>query len=321
MAVALRLGPGHVASLVSAFASEFMRELYEKDPETGGRVFAQGGRSGIFLSGELCTRAEVDAQALARRLWAEIGVTEVVPVFPEIESVQRSVAPFVGSCQTEYVSSYVVRRTVSQQAEALDALERVYDALEEKRRTQDEWFWLSPCYELLYNHEQKELRAVFLKTALSEAEDERLKAFFLLFEPELSASWLWREEGLWPKVAASSDVAFACGGITHLPQIGSQSGCILRHPRVFGRYLLDREGRRLLEGDDAEALLLQAVWPTFSSRPQILSARTNRGASKIDDVMLDRLDLLQEIPTDVSVNRLFSGRGLWTRQKSSIPVP
>ncbi|MDQ5919635.1 MAG: S-adenosylmethionine synthetase [Patescibacteria group bacterium] len=319
MPLARFVGPGHPDRLCDRVAIAFVEAYLARDPEARLRVSVTGGRESLFLDGDVVSEADIDVSTEVKRVMAEIDPALAADLFFTCEPVAQDVLPACASFDAVTVCGYATADTPSTLPLAQHIALLVTRCIETYRRTSPEAYGWGPDYEVVVDDTR---RLILLRMdadqAYHSAQSDTVLALIRAHSPELE-DWTVRvlphggeaSMGL-RRRSGRSGLASSLGTYSsHLPANLSGVGYVKDHPLNLGAWLLHQVARTCVRAGYGRGVLVHALWLPGESRPNILSARNEKGESLLSHIEADCLDL-------VKARARLAGSGWLTREWEAV---
>lgn len=297
MPIARLRGPAHPDVLCDTMALALVEAYLLRDPEARTRVSVSAGRESVFVDGDLVTSADFDAAPILKKTMAEVDPLLALEPFITCEAVQPDVLPQAASSDHCVVVGYATAETSDGLPPARSAGRSFSRVLERFRGQEEDGFMLPPDYDILADDARCEL----LLRVMGVPQDHltilqpRVQALLESVLPAWSLRFaaLHGEGGGLRRSSGRSGVASSADDTTsHLPCMASGVGYVIRHPLNLGRWLAHAATRRLVREERGRGVLLILRWEAGDTRPQLVSARNERGADLSAHVHVADFDLL-----------------------------
>lgn len=277
--------PGHPDATCDAVAEAIVDEYVRRDSAARVSLSVAGGRGALFVSGDVKSSADFDVGQVISRALGALGIASGIEPFVSLEHVVgERVALFIqGTESPTVVSGYATDETPDMIPKSCELARRVAQALEEKRTTDENWFWLGADGEVFVS-DHVSIRVEHGTKPISEVRDDiaRLVSGIAERKPvrvnELGAD---ESRGL-------ANVMGASGRETHpygfsLPSSPSGIGLDPARTEKAGTWLV-RQAARDLVRRGARAALVRATYAPGERMPSHVSARDEKGKDVSKDI-------------------------------------
>lgn len=290
--------PGHPDTVCDLVAEAVVDEYVRRDPGTRIRLAVNGGHGALFVSGDVKSKADFDVSALVRRTVASLGVLDELEPFVSIEASDAEDASriVVGQDGPVTVTGYATSETPEFVPATVALARRIAKELDERRRTDQDWFWLGPDGDVTTSAGRTEPDAVFLQIehGSKPLADARTDIQKLVRHIAPGCSVRVNESG--PTDVRGLARRMGGGGRRTSPY-GSAIpfgvgvvGMDLRSPEKAGAWLV-RASARSLVASGAKAALVQATYLPGDRVPSLVVARDERGTDLTAKVPRESLAL------------------------------
>lgn len=290
--------PGHPDAICDLVAEAVVDEYVRRDPETRIRLAVSGGHGALFVSGDVKSRADFDVSSLVRRTVAALGVLDEIEPFVSIEASDAEDASRViaGHDAPVTVTGYATVETPEFVPAPVSFARRIAKGLDERRRTDQEWFWLGPDGVVTVQARGKEADAAFIQIehgtkSIAEAREEMRKLVGNVapgLAVRVNESGPTEARGLARRMGGSGRRTAPYGSA--VPFGDGVIGMDLRSPEKAGAWLV-RAAARSLVSRGANAALVQATYVPGDRVPSAIAARDERGNDLTADIPRESLSL------------------------------
>lgn len=290
--------PGHPDKACDLVAEAIVDEYLKRDPETRIQVHVTGGRGAIFVCGDVRSQADFDVAALVHRTLGSLGMVAEMEPFVALEAVspQQTERMLNGLDLPVTVMGYATDETPEFLPKTLTVALRAAKALEDKRQSDEAWFWVGADgeVEVSASGSEPESMHIVMEHGTFSLADAREQVSSLMggILPELKV----RINELGPQEARSlvnvcgaSGKNFAVYG-HQLPPVDAGIGRDVHHPTKAGAWLARAAARKLVVSG-ASAVLVSAVYMPGEKIPAKISARDGQGKDLSSQVDARELDL------------------------------
>lgn len=276
--------PGHPDHACDLVAEAIVDEYLKRDSETRIRVAVSGGRGALFVSGDVKSMADFDVSGVVNRALGSLGVMAGMEPFISLEPVAPEQANVFqqGIGVPAHVHGYATSETSELVPAPLALARRIAKALDDRRQSDEDWFWLGPDAEVTVLAEQASpLRAVIeIEHGPKDLNDARslvgglVRGIALQLDVKVNDRGPNEMRGIGNMMGASGRTAAPYG--SGLPASPPSIGLDPRHPQKAGAWLCRAAARKLV-ASGANAALVQAVYVPGEDLPYRLVARDERG--------------------------------------------
>ncbi|MFH1253310.1 MAG: methionine adenosyltransferase domain-containing protein [Candidatus Uhrbacteria bacterium] len=136
------LMPGHPDKICDQIAEGIVDEYLRRDPESRLDIKVLGSRGMIMIGGEVNSLADFDVAALAKQIYQEIGYTDDIEVFVNLENSSEEMKKAHGSFDTVVVNGYATRETREFLPLSVVLAQGLVRQLDDLRRLDPAFHWL-----------------------------------------------------------------------------------------------------------------------------------------------------------------------------------
>ncbi|MBD3281608.1 hypothetical protein GF391_02570 [Candidatus Uhrbacteria bacterium] len=131
--------------LCDIVAAGIVDEYQKRDPDSRLDVSVSGGHGALFIAGELQSAADFDVSACVRRILGRYGIAEGLEPFIALEKIPSERLMHAKQADLDPIMACGYATTESESALPLAQYlaNQIAHALEEKRRQDTNWFWMS----------------------------------------------------------------------------------------------------------------------------------------------------------------------------------
>ena len=303
--------PGHPDAACDLVAESIVDEYLHRDPKSRLNISVTGGRGALFVAGDAMSTADFDISQVIQRALGSVGVMAGIEPFVSIEPVvaERATLFGTGTESPVVVFGYATSETPELAPKSLVTAMRIARALEEKRSTDDEWFWLGADGEVFVDGEKTQpVVSIRVEHGSLAIEDVRQRvteiAKGIASDATIRINELGRDEarGLGNVMGASGRETQSYGAL--MPSTPSVIGIDPLQPQKGGAWLARWAARDLVKRG-AKAAMVRLMYLPGDRTPTRMSARDEKG--KDLTVLLDRESL--------SLNRVISE---WMRPQLNV---
>lgn len=297
--------PGHPDVVCDLVAEAIVDEYMRRDPTTRVRLSVIGGRGALFVSGDVMSQADFDVAHIIRRTIGTLGIIAELEPFVALEQViaERATLFWTGIEAPVVVVGYATHETTELIPSPLVSARRIAKLLDERRRSDEHWFWLGGDGEVSVEVGSKRMVSIRVEHGTQTLADVRVKMTELVHSVEPDADVRVNELGADETRGIGN--AMGASGREHapygflLPSGTCGIGQDAAHPEKGGAWLA-RAAARALVTRGAKAALVRALYRPGMREPSIITARDERGTDLSKDIS----------PTNMSLDRV---RDEWWR--------
>ena len=298
MSAATVYGPGHPDQACDLVVASVVEEYLRRDPESRLNIRACGGKGVLFLAGEVSSAADFDLSAIIKQTLASCGVLGTIEPFIAFEPMIAPWAQAVGSREPITVQGYATDETPELLPQAQVIAQTLARALEEKRTTDQDWFWLGADYEVTVTQSAEPKTHVFIRAEHLDTQslEQVRRAILAVCEPfapgaefRINAAGEETQAGLAYRIGSSGRVVFDAR--VALPVSASGVGFSLRHPRNAGAIVCRALARRLVKAGKGKAVAVRATWLPLETQATFVRAWNESGDDLSTEVQADELQL------------------------------
>ncbi len=279
-------------------AESIVDEYLKRDIESRVRVSVVGGRGALFVSGDVKSQADFDVAALVRRVLGSLGVMSEVEPFVSLEPVvpDQASAFLLGSETAVTVVGYATNETVEQSPLPLQLARDIAKALEEKRQTDENWFWLGGDGEVAVTADARSAARVDVYAEHgNRTVDEVRTDIESVIRPltpaaQIIVNAVGQNEirGIGNMMGASGRESAAYGDM--LPYPCRSTGRDIRAPEKAGTWLA-RAAARQLVARGTRAAMVTLLYVPGEDLPVMITARDERGKELSQEIDIQTLSL------------------------------
>jgi S-adenosylmethionine synthetase len=131
--------------LCDIVAAGIVDEYLKRDPDSRINIAVSGGHGALFVAGELQSSADFDVSACVRRILGKYGIPDGLEPFIALEKIpsERIMHARQACIDPTLASGYATCESDSRIPMVQEIANRVAQALEDKRKQDPEWFWMS----------------------------------------------------------------------------------------------------------------------------------------------------------------------------------
>jgi S-adenosylmethionine synthetase len=291
MRLARTCSPGHPDRACDIIAESIIDEYLRRDPLSAIRLQVCGGRGALFVTGVASSSADFDVGAVVSRVAMTLGLRNAIEPFVSIESIPGSFV--IEATRTGHpiaVLGYATRESEERVPLTVALSRRIAKKMEDVRHHDGEWFWLDPAFTVVVEERNNRERVAFVSVAHGEQEIKDVRDRISGLISGIDTSLQIRVNEFGPLRSAGLDLDIGSSGISDeaygsgfpLPSIAI--GCDPSNPRKFGNWLARGLACRVLaREEDANAILVQAIYAPGDKLPSELVVRDERGRMLIQD--------------------------------------
>ncbi|MBM3204896.1 methionine adenosyltransferase [Candidatus Uhrbacteria bacterium] len=281
-------GPGDPDQACDLVAAGLVEEYLKRDPQTRIHVRVVGGHGAIFVCGEVLSTADFDAGAVVRRILAINGTASNMEPFIALDTMSPTTMPEGLSRLVVSASGFATRETPDRFPRAQSVARDIAQALERKRTTDPDWFWLGADYSVSVmkkpEHQNTRtweviVRAQHLETEPLEQVRTRIREVCMArmedVEIKINVGGEEMQGGLAQAVGSSSRI----------------SGLHVRHPLQMGSILCRALARTCVESGLGTSVLVEAVWLPLEHQPSTIRIRNEKGENLLLRITPEALDM------------------------------
>ncbi len=324
---------GHPDKVCDQIADAIVDEYLRRDPMSRVEISVMGSHGMLTIGGCVASEADFDAGELARRVYHEIGYTDDIEPFVNIET-HRSTFASSGTHSTMFVHGYATRETREMLPTPVVFANAIARRLDEYRKNDPRFSWIRPDgkVQLIMNGEHVKALTVLLQH--DESVDHRSVQGSVLehiIEPilgSLNGAFLsvnpvghFREGGLGHDTGASNR---KIGDDTygHLIPFGSAklSGLDPARTERAVAYLARFAAKWIVQKEHVANCLVRVATSLGRAEPVLVEAKTGDGRDVSElvkaefdfrpDAIMERLDLRKPIYRATSTYGQFGKVGL-----------
>ncbi len=279
-------------------AESIVDEYLKRDPESRVRVSVVGGRGALFVSGDVKSQADFDVAALVRRVLGSIGIMGELEPFVSLEPVvpDQASAFSLGPETAVTVLGYATQETIEQSPLPLYVARCIAKSLEEKRQTDERWYWLGGDGEIAVTADARSITRVDSyvehgNRSLNETRTD-IESMIrpLVGDAQIVVNAVGENEirGIGNMMGASCRDASPYGDM--LPYPARSIGRDIRAPEKAGTWLVRAAARQLVVRG-ARAAMVTALYVPGEDLPVLITARDEKGKELHQEIDLQSLSL------------------------------
>jgi len=295
--------PGHPDKACDLVAEGIVDEYLRRDPEARIRLHVSGGRGALFVCGDVKSTADFDVSAAVRRTLGSLGIVTELEPFVSLEPVSpEQTAIFAQGHDTPVtVTGYATDETPEMVPLTLWLAKRIAKALEDKRSSDESWYWLGPDGEVQVHANGSQPDSIHILIEHGTAPLAGIRGQISSLVNNLTSGVQVNVNSLGPNetrglahvTGASSRWERAYG--SPLPAVSTGMGLDVQRAEKAGVWLTRHAARKLMM-KGAKAAMVTAVYLPGEKLPSRIQARDERGR-----------DLTQEIePSSLSLERAMT---------------
>lgn len=289
--------PGHPDAVCDLVAEAIVDEYTRRDPATRIAVNVMGGRGALFVAGDVCSTADFDVSQVISRTLGSLGVLSEHEPFIAIEPVAAERASVFGNGVESpvTVTGYATQETVEMVPHAVSLARRIAKALENKRHSDERWFWLGADGEVFVRATDKDaavsIRVEHGSCALAEVR-AAIEELARSIDPKLTI----RINEFGADEARGLENVMGASGRETAPYGYALPAC----PMFLGKDIvqfekagswLARAAARDLVSRGARAALVTSLYAPGDRVPTVIRARDERGKDLHRDIRPESLSL------------------------------
>lgn len=284
--------PGHPDAACDLVAEAIVDEYARRDPSARLALSVTGGRGALFVSGDVKSSADFDVGQVIGRALGALGIASGIEPFVSLEHVvgERAALFVQGAESPIVVTGYATDETPDMVPRSCELARRIARMLEEKRTTDEDWFWLGADGEVFVG-DRISIRVEHGSKPLSDVRDEITRLVAEIAEGKgVRVNELGADEsrGLANVMGASGREIHPYGFF--LPSTPSGIGFDPSRPEKAGAWLVRRAARDLVRRG-ARAALVRATYAPGERMPSRISARDEKGKDASNGIARDALVL------------------------------
>lgn len=283
---------GHPDKVCDVLVESVVDEYLRRDPESRMDIQALGSNGMVMLGGVVESKADFDVAEIARQAYANVGYTDPVEFFVNLERPRRDPGQLeAGASGTTIVYGYATRETRELLPRAVVYGNSLARRIDDLRRTDGRFSWLRPdgkvqvvmqgdrpkSIVVIVAHEPSveltQVQQLILEQAIGPVFND-LEGTKILINP----SGRFTEGGflLNAGVSGRKVLADTYGGL--LPHGGiSLTGKDPHKPSRAGTFMARLAARELLQRMAAPNVLVTAIYAFGNEQPILLTARSGDG--------------------------------------------
>ncbi len=135
---------GQADKICDQVADALVDECLRRDPHACLNLHVLGSHGMLMIGGELSSLADFDMAAMARSVYAEIGYTDDIEIFVNVEKPSDEISALRGPSDAISVSGYATRETREMLPRPLVFAHALSRRLDDMRRFDPQFSWLKP---------------------------------------------------------------------------------------------------------------------------------------------------------------------------------
>ncbi len=294
---------GHPDAVCDLVAEAIVDEYTRRDPGTRIKLSVMGGRGALFIAGDVHSGADFDVAQVVSRALGALGIMSAHEPFIALEPVAAPRASlFAGGAEAPIVvTGYATNETVELMPRAVSLARRIARALEDKRQSDETWFWLGEDGEVFTRLQVDSKSGALIPIISIRVEPgarlmaevrTALEELVHAFEPEaqvrVNESGAAEARGLSQVMGAAGRETSPYGFL--LPACPVGIGQDILQPEKAGVWLARAAARKLVT-QGARAVLVQAVYLPGECAPVSVRARDERGRDLSREIKLEFMSL------------------------------
>ncbi|MFA6132210.1 MAG: methionine adenosyltransferase domain-containing protein [Patescibacteria group bacterium] len=153
---------GHSDKICDQIADGIVDEYLRRDPDSRLDIKVLGSHGMVMVGGEVNSTADFDVASLAKQMYHEIGYSDEIEVFVNIESSSEEIKKIHGSYDTVVVNGYATRETREFLPLPMVLAQGLVRRLDDLRRLDPSFHWLGADGKAQVVMEGKKVSAVTL---------------------------------------------------------------------------------------------------------------------------------------------------------------
>jgi len=135
---------GQTDKVCDQIAEAIVDAYIRKDKEARVDVNVMGSHGMLMIGGEVCSTADFDVGALAKQVYTDIGYTDDVEVFVNIEESSEEIKRSHGANDTVVINGYATQETRERLPKPVVFAHNIARRLDDLRKTDPSFSWLRP---------------------------------------------------------------------------------------------------------------------------------------------------------------------------------
>lgn len=135
---------GHPDKVCDQIADAIVDEYLRRDPESRIGITVMGSHGMLMIGGEVVSEADFDIGELAKQVYKEIGYTDDIEPFVNVETVDRGGVFTKGARGTVFVNGYATRETREFLPRPVVLANALARRLDELRKNNPSFSWIRP---------------------------------------------------------------------------------------------------------------------------------------------------------------------------------
>ena len=270
-------GPGEPNKLCDLIAAGISEEYQKRDAAAETEIHVSGGNGALFVAGKVRSTADFDVATLVKQILGGIDPGLSLEPFIAIESTPIIKRPPL------HVVGYATGATPTMLPPVVDLGMGIARQLEDARKGDEGWFWLSPDFDVsMIERDKKRVALVRVSHVDSiSTEDVRDQVTKRLEgridEVRVNSYGADTGNGLSSGIGASGQSSSEWyGGVIPAPM--NASGSELAHPANIGWMAARHVAKQLVRQNLGKAIMVDLIWEPLEDNPTIARARNERGA-------------------------------------------
>ncbi len=299
MRVARVRGPGHPDQACDQVAAAIVEEYIRRDSASRLEVRVSGGRGALFVAGEVISQADFDVSSVVRRTLGGIGSMGAMEPFIAFETLSPQAAPVFGAREVVQVMGYATDETPELLPRPIVCARQLARGLEHRRLNDPEWFWLGADYDVTVFERDGHLSVVvraehaaqFSLLQVRATITQCVKDLWQEAETRVNAGGEEVRGGLSGRMGMSDQRSPMEMYGSHIPCPVSRVGMHASHPSIMGSWMARQIARERVREGRGKAVMVEAMWLPFETRPQAVRIRNERGENLSSEEDWTRFDL------------------------------
>ncbi len=279
--------PAEPNKLCDIIASGIVDEYLKRDPESRVSLSVSGGHGALFISGELHTEADFDVAGYTRRILGKYGITDGLEPFISLEKIPSERVMHVRQTCIDpvFAFGYASTEVTAQIPRAQDLANKIVASLEDKRRQDPEWFWMSRVGTVFVScfHDKDPLAIIRLDHGAQDLGTVR-QEITKLIESQFSKQNIRVSVNSLGAVESNSlQTALGQSGlICHpyglsLPGISNPSGLDWHNAKVIAPIIARHVAKQILKSSGSRAVMVRLLYLPGEDRPSQIWTRNESG--------------------------------------------
>jgi len=156
---------GHPDKVCDQIADAIVDEFLRRDTQARVNINVMGSRGMLMIGGEVNSKADFDLAALAKKVYTEIGYTDDIEVFSNIEESPVHNGKGRNVTSAAVVNGYATRETRELMPRPIVFARNVARRIDDLRRTDPSFSWLLPHGKVQLIMSGKEVETITVKVS------------------------------------------------------------------------------------------------------------------------------------------------------------